>query len=73
MKNEICEVIFGNCKKITGSAGIDVNGFYIYPGAPEGKQIEIVTESNQHYGYGHFDIFGHLVDNSNRARFEIVK
>lgn len=66
-------VVFGNCRKISGSAGADVTGFYIYPGAPEERQIEIVDENNVHYGYAHFDILGHLVDNTNRSIFEIVK
>ena len=65
-------VVFGDCRKISGSAGADVTGFYIYPGAPE-KQIEVVDENNVHYGWAHFDMVGHLVDNQNRAIFEIVK
>ena len=65
-------VVFGNCRKISGSAGVDVTGFYIYPYESENKQIEIVTSSNQHYGYGFFDESGRIVDNSNRSIFEIV-
>ena len=70
---EISGVVFGDCRKISGSSGADVTGFYIYPGAPEERQIEVVDENNVHYGYAHFDIWGHLVDNQNRAIFEIVK
>ena len=70
---EIYGVVFGDCMKISGSAGSDVTGFYIYPGAPEGRQIEIVDENNVHYGYAHFDILGNIVDNQNRAVFEILK
>lgn len=69
---EISGVVFGDCKKISGSAGSDVTGFYIYPGAPEGRQIEVVDENNVHYGYAHFNIMGNIVDNSNRSTFEIV-
>ena len=68
----ISGVVFGDCKKISGSAGSDVTGFYIYPGAPEGRQIEVVDENNVHYGYAHFNIMGNIVDNSNRSTFEIV-
>lgn len=65
-------IVTGNCRKISGSAGIDVNGFYIYPFESANKQIEIVTESNQHYGYGFFDESGRIVDNSGRSIFEIL-
>ena len=68
-----CSIVFGDCKKISGSAGSDVTGFYIYPGAPEGRQIEVVDENNVHYGWAHFDIVGNLVDNHSRSVFEIVK
>ena len=70
--HEISGVVFGDCKKISGSAGSDVTGFYIYPGAPEGRQIEVVDENNVHYGFAHFDIMGNIVDNSNRSTFEII-
>ena len=69
---EISGVVFGDCRKISGSAGIDVNGFYIYPFTSENKQIEIVTESGCHYGYAHFDESGYIVDNSRRSVFEII-
>ena len=65
-------IIIGDCRKISGSAGIDVNGFYIYPYESENKQVEIVTDSNQHYGYGFFDESGHIVDNNRRSVFEII-
>ena len=65
-------IVTGNCKKISGSAGIDVNGFYIYPYESGNRAIEIVTESGCHYGYGFFNESGHIVDNSGRSVFEIV-
>ena len=69
---EISGIVTGDCRKISGSAGIDVNGFYIYPFKSENKQIEIVTSSNQHYGYGFLNESDHIVDNSGRSVFEIV-
>ena len=69
---DVFGIVTGDCRKISGSAGVDVNGFYIYPYESENKQIEIVTESGCHYGYGHFDESGRIVDNSNRSVFEIV-
>jgi hypothetical protein len=64
-------IVCGNCRKISGSAGIDVNHFYIYPQETQRKQIE-VCYNNTHYGYAHFDEEGHICDNSNRSIFEIV-
>ena len=69
---DVFGVVFGDCRKISGSAGVDVNGFYIYPYESENRQIEIVDENNVHYGYAHFDESGHIVDNSGRSVFEIV-
>lgn len=69
---DVSGIVTGNCRKISGSAGIDVNGFYIYPYESGNRAIEIVTESNQHYGYGFFNESGHIVDNSGRSVFEIV-
>ena len=62
--------VCGNCEKISGTAGIDVNGFYIYP---QENRIEIVTENNVHYGNAHLGEDGLLYDNSNRSVFKIVK
>lgn len=65
-------IVSGSCRKISGSAGVDVGTFYICPAEKEkeGKQIEICY-NNTHYGYAHFGEDGLIYDNSNRAVFEI--
>lgn len=62
-------IVYGNCEKISGSAGIDVNSFYIYP---HENRIEIVTENNVHYDNAHLGEDGLLYDNSNRSVFKII-
>lgn len=62
------KIVCATIKKISGTAGKDVNFAYIYP---NGK-IEIVTISNTHYGYGHFDNNGRICDNADRSIFEII-
>ena len=61
-------IMCADLHKISGTAGSDVNYAYIYP---DGK-IEIITEKNNHYGYGHFGDDGNIHDDSNRAVFEII-
>ena len=61
-------IMCADIRKVSGTAGKDVNYAYI----EKNGRIDIVTERNVHYGYGHFDENGHICDNANRAVFEIV-
>lgn len=61
-------IVCVDLKKLSGTAGIDVNFAYIYPD----NKIDVVTESNCHYGYAHFGEDGRIYDNSNRSVFEVA-
>lgn len=61
-------ICFADLKKVSGSAGIDVDNCYIYP---DGK-IEVCTAYNVHYGDAHFGEDGQLYDNRNRSIFKIA-
>lgn len=54
-------------RKISGSAGIDINFAYM----TSENDIEIVSENNVHYGYAHL-VDKNVYDNSNRSVFEII-
>lgn len=65
-------LVCGNCRKVSGTAGTDVDHFYIFPQEenPQ-KQIEVCCDSG-HYGYAHFDDNCLICDNSHRSKFEII-
>lgn len=60
-------IVEGRLKKISGTAGRDVNHFYY---DPRYNELD-VCYGNTHYGYAHIEN-GLVCDNSNRSVFEIV-
>lgn len=62
-------IICGKLKKISGSAGIDVDNFYY---DPRYNKIVVCTSNNTQYGNAHINSDGYVQDNSNRSIFKIV-
>jgi hypothetical protein len=60
-------IVCVDLRKISGTAGIDVDFAFISP-----DEIDIISGGNVHYGYGYFLEDGTIEDRSHRSVFEIV-